>query len=137
LGDWGYWSQPGACWLEPQWWGYLAPRPHLRPRLTANNRATAGSGGGIFNLLDDATLTDTTVNGNTATFEAGGIDNNAGTTTLNDSTVTSNTARVGESGSYGGGIYDFSGTVSLNDSNVRRNAPDNCAPAGSVGGCIG
>jgi hypothetical protein len=39
---------------------------------------TAVAGGGLFNLLDNATLTDSTVSGNAATLEGGGIVNNAG-----------------------------------------------------------
>jgi hypothetical protein len=77
--------------------------------VTANT-APRGSGGGIFNLLDDETLNNTIVSGNTAALKGGGIDNNARTTTLNKSTVTYNTAQRGEGGSFGGGIFDFSGT---------------------------
>jgi nitrous oxidase accessory protein NosD len=101
------------------------------------NTATAGSGGGIFNILDSATLQNSTVSGNTAALVGGGINNNAGTTTLNDSIVTHNTAVSGESGSFGGGIFTFSGTVPLNNSTVSGNLPDNCDPPGNVTGCTG
>jgi hypothetical protein len=103
----------------------------------SDNAATTGSGGGIFNLLDDETLSHTTVSGNTASLEGGGINNNAGTTTLNYSVVTNNTALLGESGSYGGGIFDFSGVVPLYKSTVSGNNPDNCDPAGNVSDCTG
>jgi hypothetical protein len=105
--------------------------------MVIGNTATAGSGGGIFNILDNETLANTTVKGNTAALEGGGINNNAGTTTLDNSAVTNNTAQQGESGYYGGGIFDFSGTVPLNDSSVRSNTPDNCDPSGYVSGCTG
>jgi predicted outer membrane repeat protein len=98
---------------------------------------TAGAGGGVFNLLDYATLIDTMVSGNTATLDAGGIDNNAGGTTLVDSTVTGNTAGMGGGSYYGGGISTFSGTVTVNDSTVTGNSPYNCAPLGGVDGCAG
>jgi predicted outer membrane repeat protein len=100
---------------------------------------TAESGAGIFNILDSETLMNSTVSGNTATYEGGGINNNAGTTTLVNSTVTNNTAQVGEDdpGSFGGGVFDFSGTVLMYDSTVSGNVPSNCAPAGYVTGCTG
>lgn len=96
---------------------------------------TSVAGGGLFNLLDNATLTDSTVSGNAATLEGGGIVNNAGTTTLVDTTVTDNTAGLGNSGSLGGGVYTFSGTVSVIESTISHNQPYNCAPLGSVDGC--
>jgi hypothetical protein len=102
-----------------------------------DNTATAGSGGGIFNLLDSETLQNSAVSGNTAALEGGGINNNAGTTTLDNSTVTSNTALSGQGGYFGGGIYDFSGTVPLTHSSVTGNIPGNCDPPGWVTGCIG
>jgi predicted outer membrane repeat protein len=97
-------------------------------KITGN---TAVSGGGIENLLDDLTLWDTTISGNTASgYYGGGLNDNAGTTTLYNSSVTGNTAHLG-----GGGVEVYSGTVPLNDSRVTGNTPDNCAPPGSVGGC--
>jgi hypothetical protein len=102
-----------------------------------DNTATVGSGGGIFNLLDSEKLQNSTVSGNTAALDGGGIVNNAGTTALDNSTVTKNTALMGEGGSFGGGIFDFSGTVPMNNSAVKGNIPDNCDPSGYVTGCTG
>jgi predicted outer membrane repeat protein len=108
----------------------------LKDSTIAGN--SAGAGGGLFNLLDYATLIDTKVSGNTATLDAGGIDNNAGGTTLIDSTVTGNTAGMGGGSYYGGGVYTFSGTVTvIKGSTVTRNSPYNCAPLGAVDGCAG
>jgi predicted outer membrane repeat protein len=109
----------------------------LQNSTISGNTVTAGSGGGVFNILDSATLLDTKVSGNTASLEGGGITNNAGTTTLVDSAVTDNTAATGQDGYYGGGINDFSGTVPMRDSTVSGNTPDNCDPPGYVSGCTG
>jgi len=105
--------------------------------IISGNTATAGSGGGIFNILDSATLQNSTVSGNTAALVGGGINNNAGTTTVDDSLVIDNTAQQGEGGSFGGGVFTFSGTVPLTNSTVSGNTPDNCDPPGSVTGCTG
>jgi predicted outer membrane repeat protein len=107
----------------------------LQDTRISNN--SAYTGGCLFNMLDNVTLDDSSVSGNTAKYEAGGINNNAGNTTLRNSTVNNNTAKGGAAGTVGGGVYTFSGTVSLDHSNVRSNTPDNCAPTGYVDGCTG
>jgi hypothetical protein len=68
------------------------------------------SGGGLCNILDRVTPTQSTIRDNTAAFEGGGINNNAGAATLDHSTVTDATALLGEGSSSGGGILDFSAT---------------------------
>lgn len=111
-----------------------------------NNRAvdTRGSGtysfaagGGIHSDGNGLTLDHTQVAGNatvaSGTSLGGGISNQYGTATLvNQSTVTRNTA------GDGGGIYVLGGSVALTTgSTVTANTPNNCAPPGSVAGCVG
>lgn len=98
---------------------------------------TAQVGGGI---TSEGTVTlnlvHSTVRGNTASDRGGGIDN-GGTATLTHSTVERNTSQGGPGS--GGGINQQSpsATVTLSQSQVRNNTPDNCAPSGSVPGCVG
>jgi hypothetical protein len=111
-----------------------------------------GLGGGIANFDISAvnigapraslTLTHSDVNNNSASGLGGGIlevgvDQNfnvgfGGPLVLDHSTVTGNSA------SSGGGIFAFLGSpVTLDQSRVVENIPDNCAPPGSISGCIG
>ncbi|MEU8825460.1 right-handed parallel beta-helix repeat-containing protein [Streptomyces sp. NPDC048636] len=96
---------------------------------TATDSGSAGAGiytGGFL------TATNTRITDNTATdpdSQGGGI-YNAGSTTLRTTTITRNSA------GDGGGIYNDS-TVNLVGSSVTANTPNNCAPTGSVPGCIG
>ncbi|MGQ4416602.1 nitrous oxide reductase family maturation protein NosD [Streptomyces sp. SAS_269] len=98
---------------------------------------TAQFGGGV--TTEGGTtlnLNHSTVKGNTASTQGGAI-YNGGTVTLTHSTVERNTAQGGPGS--GGGIYQqsSSATATLNNSRVRKNTPDNCAPSGSVPGCVG
>ncbi|WP_181764490.1 right-handed parallel beta-helix repeat-containing protein [Streptomyces albidus (ex Kaewkla and Franco 2022)] len=92
---------------------------------------TALQGGGIRQTLGATLrLTSSRVSDNIAVSGAG-ISNNNSTATLVRSLVTNNTAIT-----TGGGIVnENTGQVTLTASRVIRNAPDNCAPAGSVPGC--
>ncbi|MDX6330407.1 MAG: hypothetical protein QOI83_2790 [Streptomycetaceae bacterium] len=74
--------------------------------LSANKVTAAGSqGGGLYNDLGTATLTNSSVAGNSAVLEAGGIFENPGS------------------------------TVNLVTSSVAGNTPNNCRPPGAVPGC--
>ena len=90
---------------------------------------SGGSGGGIFNR-GTTTLTNSTVSGNSASFDlfgagSGGGVSNYGTLTLSSSTVSGNSAAGG-----GGGIVNFSsGTLTLTNSTVS----DNTANSGGGG----
>lgn len=64
----------------------------------------------------------------------GGLYNDTGTSTLNGRVVAGNTAT---DPAGGGAIYELSGSVNLVGTPVRNNAPNNCAPAGSVPFCSG
>ena len=72
-------------------------------------------------LRRQATLTDCTISGNSASY-GGGL-NNHGTATLNGCTISNNTAS-----SSGGGLQTFGGTLTLTDCTVSGNS------AGSNGG---
>lgn len=95
---------------------------------------SAQLGGGIDNQ-GTQTLNNSAVRGNTTTGQGGGIEN-IGTSTLIHSTVERNRAGL-TPGTSGGGIYNAGGTVTLDRTTVRNNEQDNCAPFGSVPGCIG
>jgi hypothetical protein len=136
----------------------------LNRSTVTGNSALAGSqgGAGIYNDFGTMTLNDSTVTQNTGVFaRGGGIENDGGTITLNDSRITGNTASTGggifnlalgtvalkygsritgntASSSGGGGIFNADGAVTgATAANITGNAPDNCAPPGSVPGCVG
>ena len=84
---------------------------------------SATDGGGIYNA-GTVNVTDSTISGNTATFNGGGI-YNAGTVNVTDSTISGNTAI-----NNGSGIYDNFGAVTVTDSTISGNS------AGTDGGGI-
>ena len=88
------------------------------PVTLDNVTVTGGNsyGGGITNA-GTMTVTDSTISGNTASYEGGGIYNNGGTMTVTDSTISGNTA--GSNG--GGGIFNYSGTMTVADSTISGN----------------
>lgn len=97
---------------------------------TVSDNHALSDGGGIFNNPAGAlTLSNTVVAGNSADSDGGGI-YNRGHATLTDSRVSDNSAL-----SDGGGIYLASGAITLQNSAITGNAPDNCAPPGSISGC--
>jgi hypothetical protein len=124
------------------------------------NTAT-GFGGGILNIVGQLTVIESLVAGNHAGTNGGGIENDAvaniiqstidkntasqgggifndgvsGRTSLDRSLVQENKANPGLTN--GGGIFRASGNVALRRSIVRLNAPTNCAPLGSIPGCLG
>jgi hypothetical protein len=51
------------------------------------------------------------------------------------SEIEKNTVR-GSTTRGGGGILLYVGTATLSSTKVKRNHPDNCAPAGSISGCV-
>ncbi len=121
---------------------------------------TAGSGGGILNDIGAmATITNTTISGNSSNRAGGGIENNAGTITLNtvllntnstmmspgnggglhvtgmgivnltNGTVTGNTA-----GSEGGGLWNGAGTMTINGTTISGNTASGIAADNGGGG---
>ena len=82
---------------------------------------TAAVGGGVFNRYGSATLTNTTISGNTANTRGGGIYVYSGDATLIGCTVSNNSILSG--GGSGGGIYNSGySTLTLNNSTVSGNS---------------
>lgn len=113
--------------------------PGTKGQLTAQGITVRGGsavspypGGGISNLGGTVSLSFSDVSGNTA-VAGGGLYNDNGVMVLSNTHVHHNSVPT-----TGGGIYLNSGSVLLTDylTNVRDNTPDNCAPPGSVGGCV-
>lgn len=79
----------------------------------------AASGGGISNVMGTVTITDSYLQGNTATTDTGGgIYNSGGTVNITNSVVSGNSASDGD----GGGIYNAAnGTVNILSSAVEGN----------------
>jgi predicted outer membrane repeat protein len=80
--------------------------------------------------LRQETVSSTKVNRNHAVHDGGGIYNEE-FLTISGSQVEQNSA-----GTTGGGIYNQD-SVTLSRTAVVSNTPNNCAPRGSVAGCIG
>ncbi len=91
----------------------------------SDNAAAYGSGlyNNSYNHPSLATITDSTIRGNTALQGGGGIDNNNGATlTIAGSTISGNSA------GNGGGVHNYNGTVRVVSSTISDNA------AGTGGG---
>ncbi len=91
------------------------------------NDNSAAYGGGLYNNSYNhpslATITDSTIRGNTALQGGGGIDNNNGAAlTIAGSTISGNAA------GNGGGVHNYNGTVRVVSSTISGNA------AGTGGG---
>jgi predicted outer membrane repeat protein len=86
--------------------------------ITGGNTSSIG-GGGILNSNGTLTLTNSTVNNNSAIGSPGGGIFNSGTVTVTNSTVSNNFA------GSGGGIFSQSGTVTLVNSTVSNNSATN------------
>lgn len=101
--------------------------------LIRSNRANT-SGGGIYNEQGgSASFFRTTIDANTAGGNGGGLFNGVGgRAALTRTLVERNTA------ADGGGIFNSDGPsrLTLSASLIRPNTPNNCAPAGSVTGCV-
>jgi predicted outer membrane repeat protein len=105
--------------------GILATTATLTNSTVSGNSATGGNGGGIS--ADTATLTNSTVSGNSGGAGGAGGGIYADTATLTNSTVSGNSASG--AGGAGGGIF-ASDTATLTGSTVSGNS------AGSYGGGI-
>ncbi|MFB9839131.1 hypothetical protein [Actinoallomurus acaciae] len=105
----------------------------IQVSIVRGNRANT-DGGGLYNGQGGrAELIQSTVDQNTAGATGGGIFNAAdGRLILNRTLVEANTA------TNGGGIFNagLASRVTVITSIIRRNTPNNCAPTGSVAGCL-
>lgn len=100
--------------------------------LRANRANTAG--GGIYNGQGGRTQTvNVTVNGNTAGANGGGVFNAVDGRVVHVRTLVERNIAANGGGIFNAGIP---GRVTLNTSTVQTNTPNNCAPTGSVPGCI-
>ncbi len=96
---------------------------------TIINGNSADQGGGIHNkqILD---LSNSTISNNTASVYGGGINNWYATATVTNSTISGNTA--GNSYEAGGGIRNFNGSLTLNNSTVVGNSTFNGGRGGGI-----
>jgi hypothetical protein len=105
-------------------------------RITTNHANT--NGGGILTELGGTSrLIRVTVDHNAAGINGGGVHNGAGgTTAIIRALITLNTAG---SATGGGGVHNAgtAGSVTVARSLIRANTPVNCAPTGTVPGCVG
>ena len=93
-------------------------------RASATTTPADGGGRAVEGEFLGATLSNDSVNANTAAGNGGGIFSSRGLVTLDsDTTVNRNHAAAG------GGIYDPLGRVTVDGATVRDNTPDNCQPA--------
>ena len=97
--------------------------------------AAPGNGGGFhISGNGNASITDGTVNGNTAALEGGGLWNGSGTMTV-DGTTLSNNVASGPAGDDGGGaIFNNGGTLNVTGATLTGNAADGVR--GSGGGIM-
>lgn len=105
-------------------------------RSSIDNNEANTSGGGIYNELGGTmTLTDSYVSGNRAFLRGGGIYNGTGGVAH----IYRGQIKYNKAGLYGGGIYNAAGrpAVMLHNAYIHVNEPSNCAPSGTVAGCIG
>lgn len=95
-----------------------------------------GNGGGIhITGAGTATLTDGTVNNNTAGAEGGGLWNGTGTMTINGTTISSNIASGAAADQGGGGIYNLNGgTLVVSNATITLNTAN--GTLGSGGGIL-
>jgi CSLREA domain-containing protein len=93
------------------------------------NRATTGSGGGVYNSSGTLSVTDSTFSDNNAFGNGGGIRNN-GTLAVTNSTFSNNST----SGGYGGGIANNSGrTLTVTNSTFSSNSAKDGGGIDNVG----
>ena len=81
----------------------------------SGNAATYADGGGVYSYEAPATITSSTISGNSAVGDGGGIFSEVATMTITASTVSGNSAY------YGGGIYSNEGTLNVTNSTISGN----------------
>ena len=98
--------------------------------------ASPGNGGGLHMTGPGTiTITNGTVNGNTAASEGGGLWNGTGTMTIDGTDILGNTASGDAADNGGGGIYNLNnGTLFISNATISGNSADGLA--GSGGGIL-
>lgn len=97
--------------------------------------AAPGNGGGLHVTgAGEASVTDSSVTGNTAALEGGGLWNGSGTMTVTGTEISGNTASGAAADDGGGGLFDNGGTLVVSGSDIVDNAADGAA--GSGGGIL-
>ena len=84
---------------------------------TISGNTASYSGGGLMNR-GTATISGSTVSGNTASHSGGGLYNRYGTATISNSTVSGNSA-IGDGD--GGGIHNYGGATTVTNSTITGN----------------
>jgi uncharacterized repeat protein (TIGR01451 family) len=88
----------------------------------SGNTASSSSGGGIVNGSGTMTIINSTISGNSAGGGfGGGINSVAGTLTVTNSTISGNSVTDEQGISYGGGISNIGGTLTLTNSTISGN----------------
>ncbi|MEM1343237.1 MAG: calcium-binding protein [Pseudomonadota bacterium] len=107
--------------------------------LARNTTAGLDARGGAIATTNKTTLLNTTLAANSTAAASGGALDTGGTASLTFTTVTGNSA-VGTGGIQGGGIYALNATVTLDNSIVLGNVADNgmgTAPGAEIGVVFG
>ncbi len=90
-----------------------------RETLISNNKATYGAG--VYNLAGVATVSNSQITKNVASYMAGGFENVAGAyLNVYDSDINGNTAGYGQSAGYGGAISNY-GQLTVQGCNLLNN----------------
>ena len=85
------------------------------------NTAKNGDGGAIYNNEGgELTITESTLNNNTARWDGGAINNNEGELTITESALNNNTAQED-----GGAIYNWKGELTITQSTLTENTAKN------------
>ncbi|MHC4879004.1 MAG: beta strand repeat-containing protein, partial [Planctomycetota bacterium] len=97
--------------------------------------ANPGNGGGLHvSNGGDVNITGGSVNNNDAAEEGGGLWNDSGTLTLSNVTIDTNTASGAGTDQGGGGIFNNGGTLDITDGAITNNVAD--GTQGSGGGIL-
>jgi CSLREA domain-containing protein len=98
--------------------------------------------GGILNNAT-AIIDGSRISGNTASCSGtgcsavgGGFYNNVGTFTITNSSIVGNAATAAGGTARGGGIFNNRSPQPVSGTLIASNSPQNCAPPGSVPGCV-
>ncbi len=81
-----------------------------------------GSGGGIYVSGGTITISNNTIDNNTANSSGGGVHVSGGTITISSNTISNNTAfYTANSNAYGGGIRASNSTITISDNLINNN----------------